>query len=488
VNDNDIIHPIPYIHWGFAMEFKVELSINNKLKTARKSTPYSGRKQTDGIGQKERTRKAEAALGYLHAQKALSRARPVDTGNGRWDSRADGVQLSCVGQPTLVNPHLVYIPSIKNIVSVSEQLPSGRWLTEDIDADELVDGARRRLDIYKKLRQKTHRRGGWGSPSAEKSFSGYARHSILEAGAVVDRLYPLAATRMITCTIPGSTDAALRAVALYSGWIIDRLFRPIRRHKLPDGSPALDWFFVWEFQGRGALHIHICLASNDADLTRKCADQVAFDWFELLLEIKGKNGVDCFERYHGGTWRSKPSQWKFDNQVCRKSVAAYFSKYASKEYKNEGREKTAKAYGMHFPSRFWGSSSNIKKVAHSFRVKVVFGDLNKRQCQWLHDNFYELISGWKPVIKSEFEYIIEVTSKSSDFRWHAPLSLLHETEREYAMHQPIASGIVTVSYYEKNDFQELYETMNILLGSYQERKVRDTVLHRIADSCLLTFA
>jgi hypothetical protein len=218
-----------------------------------------------------------------------------------------------------------------------------------------------RLDIISEFQQrslKVKNRGGWGFSPKPTTFGKNARHRLLEAGAIMDNLHQKNVCE-VTCTIPGSTVDSLRAVSQWSGWIMNRLTQIVRRSK---SDPA--WFYVWELQKRGALHLHFAIGCSSLPDAILLAQQIEFKWFELLLELKDKCDVDVFRKNAKWTWRDKPQSWQSHVLPIYKSVAAYFSKYAGKQ------SGAVNSINKSFcPARWWGSSQSIKQGIENARFK-----------------------------------------------------------------------------------------------------------------------
>lgn len=177
----------------------------------------------------------------------------------------------------------------------------------------------RRLDLRNEFQQrslKVKNKGGWGFLPKPTKFGKNARHRLLEAGAIMDSLCGKNVCE-VTCTIPGSTRAAFRTIAKYSGWIMNRITQIVRRSK---HNPA--WFYVWELQERGALHLHFAIGASTLHDAVQLAEQIEFRWFELLLELRDKTDVDCFDTGRGWSWRNSPKNWKSHVLPVWKSVGA----------------------------------------------------------------------------------------------------------------------------------------------------------------------
>lgn len=220
----------------------------------------------------------------------------------------------------------------------------------------------KRLDIISEFQQrslKSKNKGGWGFSPKPTTFNKNSRHRLLEAGAIMDELHGKNCCE-VTCTIPGSTVKAFRIVSQWSGWIMNRLTQIIRRST---SNPA--WFYCWELQKRGALHLHFVIGCSNLPDAVCLAQQIEFKWFELLLELKDKTNVDAFARSEKWTWRYTPAVWQSHVLPIRKSVAAYFAKYAGKQ------SSVVTRINKNFvPARWWGSSQSIKRGIEDARFKV----------------------------------------------------------------------------------------------------------------------
>jgi hypothetical protein len=268
---------------------------------------------------------------------------------------------------------------------------------------------RRVLDIISKNQQAVSATRSWGKPQKLKRFSLNAKQRILEAGAVTDRDCGKENSYEVTVTIPGSGCSVYRAVADWSGWIVNRQTQIIRR--LEAKGVQVYWFFVWEHQKRGALHQHWCIAvPGNSEKAEIIANKIRDKWFQLLEELTVKTGVDLFAKKKGfGTWRYTPGAWQSSVNPIRKSVAAYFSKYASKNVAtsryNQRRRDSAKNRdekngiepsntGLHnlCPSRYWGSGGRIKRRCEQLRVTIEFTVFDPQEADFIVKALHDLAS------------------------------------------------------------------------------------------------
>lgn len=218
------------------------------------------------------------------------------------------------------------------------------------------------LDIRSEFQQrslKVKNKGGWGFSPRVTTFNKNARHRLLEAGAVMDGLHGKNCCE-VTCTIPGSTLESFRVVSQWSGWIMNRLTQIVRRST---SDPS--WFYVWELQKRGALHLHFAIGASSLHDAKELATQLEFKWFELLLELQDKTDVDVFRKNRKFSWRNKPEKWQSHVAPIVKSVASYFSKYISKQSNSDARN-----IRRFPPARWWGSSQSIKQGIENARIKI----------------------------------------------------------------------------------------------------------------------
>jgi hypothetical protein len=265
----------------------------------------------------------------------------------------------------------------------------------------------------------------------------YGRHTILEAGAVIERHWGNQAT-FLTLTIPGSTPDALRVVAEQSGWLLNRLYQKVRRQ-----SEDIGWFYSWELQKRGALHLHLCLAASPEQMSLRklvCLTQeLEAKWFDLLMELRDITGIDCFEKKEGGTWRNRPDVWQSRSEVVKKSVAAYLSKYASKETQDKQKELIESLGGkVALPSRWWGCNQAVRAYIKQWRFKYEIPFVDVEHDPDLMDALRMFCEVYKPKLELPWKDF-EVKSKSG---------------------RVIVNGKSKVLYFDPKEFPEIWKLLN----------------------------
>lgn len=269
------------------------------------------------------------------------------------------------------------------------------------------------LDIIKKSQQVKKKERCWGKIQSIKKFTLNAKQKILEAGSVVDMHTEKGSQYELTLTVPGSGVDVYDAVARYSGYIVNRMTQVIRRLEAK-GVPVY-WFFVWEHQKRGALHMHWCIAVPGYPMVADyLCRQLRAKWFNLLHELSEKTHIDLFKkRGFSGTWRNNPEMWQSNIAPVRKSVAAYFSKYLSKNcetsrFNRDRREKRAALRKNNTnnvglarvvslcPSRYWGCGYRVKHLCKRYRVDVSFRISSRKEGDFVSEVIREWIGELSP--------------------------------------------------------------------------------------------
>lgn len=205
-------------------------------------------------------------------------------------------------------------------------------------------------------------RPGFGLPCRPTQFGVYARRKLQRIGGVIDKLVQDTKEGLfLTGTLPGSTDASFKVIADWSAWIVFTLKGWIhKRVKNPR------YFYVWELQRRGALHLHLYLhVANDA-IRASILRDFKSQWIRLLDGVSVRAGVDVYRRSNGNSWKDFPDTVQAYAQEVEKSVAAYLSKYCSKQ----SSKQSPKHSHIHYPSRWWGCSRELTKELDRMTTKI----------------------------------------------------------------------------------------------------------------------
>jgi len=230
-----------------------------------------------------------------------------------------------------------------------------------------------------------------------KSFTRQSGQKLRECGAAIDIASQgnLESCREVTLTLPADTEMAFKVLADRSSYVINRLFQPIR-NKYGD---TCHWFFVWEYQKRGALHTHICIYHNDPFICEVIANKLISSWHNILCDLSDITGVCMFSRKNQKSCTVRSSH-QHHTAPIKKAVGSYFSKYAGKQ------ESKQSWYCQKYPvSRFWGSSKAVKRIIKENSLRFDLDLFREQECQ----------SKFERIVENILEKVQIVSSTSYDF-------------------------------------------------------------------------
>lgn len=195
-----------------------------------------------------------------------------------------------------------------------------------------------------------------------RTFSLYMRRQIRRAGAVIEECdTDHNATVFFTATVPGSSDAAIRAFRDNAAYAISR-FKMFVNNPVPS-----KWdFYCWELQRRGMLHLHYVVYCHTKEKAELIASLMKGWWINVLNAICVNSGVDIYERSDGGTWRGREDIVQCRAEIVKKSVSAYVSKYCSKSCVSKSNSFPTELY----PTR-WAGVSRPLVAAIRERTQVI---------------------------------------------------------------------------------------------------------------------
>lgn len=222
---------------------------------------------------------------------------------------------------------------------------------------------------------------GWGMTPRRTHFGLRGRRKIMRSGGVLDGLPGCRAA--MTFTLPGSGMAAYQTMADYSGYIANRL-KTWLYDQMPKGSPVL-WFFVWELQKRGALHIHLCVHCEGMREYYKLKRKAKDAWIIILESVESRTGIPMFLSPKGFDWRRKRKKIQVDVQKVRHTVGAYFAKYCSKG--SDQAEKHIER-GLR-PSRWWGCSRQLSRLLLASVLTFTSAEIPQSQADEIVKSTYD---------------------------------------------------------------------------------------------------
>ena len=261
------------------------------------------------------------------------------------------------------------------------------------EVEQWQDSQRRSLDIISEVQSTKNgiKKGkddekffgfgkpGYGSLSSRVSkFTRLARQRLLSGGTIISRETDVPAhSTFITLTVPGNTAGVAATVARWSSYIANRTLQGVRnaRRRGVDSK----YFYSWELQKRGVLHMHLVIFSNRDGESYAVAENVVARWYDALKSLAA-NGHDLFSR-RGGRECWLPEYWQADIQSVQKSVAAYISKYVSKSSSQASDATGGGSNGKNAfaPPRWWGMSRNLLGEIKRHSSRVVIEGLTESQ-------------------------------------------------------------------------------------------------------------
>ena len=236
---------------------------------------------------------------------------------------------------------------------------------------------RDRLVRYKPIHKKT-------------KFGSVAKRSVREAGCVMDRDYK-GLTHLVTLTLPSDGRIQFELLARYSGYVIDRLMRLLRNIE------GCQYYYVWEFQKRRALHLHVAVAHSESHIASYAASILPAQFYKVLQDIGSFHSVDMFasRTAPGGSWADRPDKWNWQIDKITKSVANYLSKYLSKALLG--------FTDAFYPARWWGCCSSLRQKYMACRVKITVSELPNDIARAGFDYFQQLLKDLNPSFTLPYE-------------------------------------------------------------------------------------
>jgi hypothetical protein len=223
------------------------------------------------------------------------------------------------------------------------------------------------LDISAELSRKSP--PGYGGVPKITKFGLNARRTISRCAGVFERdKIPNCQCLFLTGTIPGSTKEAFNAVAKWSSWLVKSIKTWISNCGVVDNYSL----YCWEFQSRGALHIHYLVLVKDPVIRQVVMWKWAIKWGQLIDAVGRREGIDMWRRSDGSTWADRRSVLQAPAQFVRHSVGSYLSDYLSKNAPEPGKNIVGECMN---PVRWWGASrpllQRMRELSNQFEVEVV---------------------------------------------------------------------------------------------------------------------
>lgn len=197
---------------------------------------------------------------------------------------------------------------------------------------------------------------GYGSlPEKPTKFGLNAKRTVIRSGGALEKSSKPEECLFLTGTLPGSTEDSFKAIASYSAYLVNGLKAWISNY-IPN---KLD-FYVWEYQKRGALHLHYCIHAPDITAREFILKNFKAWWIGILHKIGEKSNCDLFKKNAKYSHRSNENKVRAVAEICRKSPARYLAKYLTKSvHPKRGNAR------FFTPSRWFGVSRPLNALLKS---------------------------------------------------------------------------------------------------------------------------
>lgn len=190
-------------------------------------------------------------------------------------------------------------------------------------------------------------RPGFGLLPSPRPFSTYGRRQLLRAGGALEEVVDYKDCLFLTMTVPGSTRDAFKAIAAWSSWIVDRF-----KSWLSKRLTAAYSMYVWEWQKRGALHLHYVIHCSEKAIGNAIINQLQTQWSRMLDSVCQMSGIDVWRKNERFTHANDKSKLQVRGEWVKKSVAAYLAKYTAKG----GDPRKSTRANLFPPARWYGVS------------------------------------------------------------------------------------------------------------------------------------
>lgn len=261
-------------------------------------------------------------------------------------------------------------------VSFSELSPSR---DEEEDSDVSTP-----LDISSKVSEQ-----GEEMPHRRTKFGLNAKRTLLRLGGAYDTVDATPNHYVfLTGTIPGGTHDAFMAMAKQSSWAVKSISDWLRKT-----CPSKYWFYVWELQRRGALHIHYCIYAPDSGIREKILRDWHSKWHSIIQGVGQRSTTDMWIRKDGTYHKEGHSVLQAYAQEVHKSVAAYLSGYCG----GSKDKHSSDAHSPYYPGRWWGCSRESTKLLRGLTEESIVEYSGYRAARREIQLAYEAISSDTPL-------------------------------------------------------------------------------------------
>lgn len=274
--------------------------------------------------------------------------------------------------------------------------------SQQVDGNYVCDDFRSNLVITSELQEltpqgKNRTTVDYSKPISRTRFTRNARHRLLEAGAICEERRRRGVKGVfVTFTLPGSFFPAYVALAQYSGYVANCICQCLRDHKW-----ASSYFWVWERQKRGALHLHLFVELRSGTDVNCYREPLRAAWYAALERVGESSGVDMF-RHGDGLFCTASKFWRYDYQEVYKGVGNYLSKYVSKGAESGFSENPTEGDAGIFPRRWWYMSRNLTREINERRKVICIEGVREEDAKLILHCMDAMATSLEPVLSHEY--------------------------------------------------------------------------------------
>jgi hypothetical protein len=189
----------------------------------------------------------------------------------------------------------------------------------------------------------------------ERYFSRKAAETVRRIGTAAEIL-DTDRRNWVFCTLtwPTGSREGMAVLARNTPWIIQF----VKNHFRSKDYAQSDYFYVWERQRRGTLHLHWIQHVRAGSSERRIDSDFRAAAYRASTILSSRSGTNLLLG-EGGDWSQKPEVLRNSAERVRRSISRYLSKYLSKGSRAESAHWAK--LGSPSPRRWWGASVSLKE-------------------------------------------------------------------------------------------------------------------------------
>jgi hypothetical protein len=189
----------------------------------------------------------------------------------------------------------------------------------------------------------------------ERYFSRKAAETVRRIGTAAEIL-DTDRRNWVFCTLtwPTGSREGMAVLARNTPWIIQF----VKNHFRSKPYAQSEYFYVWERQRRGTLHLHWIQHVRAGSSERRIDSDFRAAAYRASTILSSRSGINLLLG-EGRDWSEKPEVLRNSAERVRRSISRYLSKYLSKGSRSESAHWAK--LGSPSPRRWWGASVSLKE-------------------------------------------------------------------------------------------------------------------------------